>query len=270
MRPWYEWIVRWVVDYYLLATPLLLAVTLVGPLVRQPIRRIALAWSAIVSLVVLGCLLAVPEWSHVQIADWRTTVAWDSPSTTTLPRPPQSKGTASLNRVEGRDTTLLPQLGELATRRETTVPPGVARTKASTGRAYSEWAFVAYMAGTSIVIVRLASGMWTARRYVRASIPAPADLVAVLRQLLSREERPPELRLSRDIQAGVAMGLFRPTILLSQEYAKSKSESLSSVILHELAHLRHRDLWFVGLSPHRIDTALGTSLVLVGSTTGSL
>ena len=51
-------IVYWLIDYYLAATVLLLLVAAAARLIRQPARRMAIAWGACVGLTVLAVLRA--------------------------------------------------------------------------------------------------------------------------------------------------------------------------------------------------------------------
>src|SRR4051794_3459067 len=56
---------RWLADYYLLAT-IMLALSLLGiALQKQPVRRLAVTKSTLVSLILLAVLGAIPGWSVV-------------------------------------------------------------------------------------------------------------------------------------------------------------------------------------------------------------
>ena len=58
---------RWLWDYQLLATLLLIAVLVVGKLIAQPARRMAVDWSAAMGLLILAVLCAMPGWSIVHL-----------------------------------------------------------------------------------------------------------------------------------------------------------------------------------------------------------
>jgi hypothetical protein len=60
-------IFQWLPDYYVLATVLLACVLVIGKLVCQPARRIAVSWSVAIGLLGLGLLCAVPGWSWVHM-----------------------------------------------------------------------------------------------------------------------------------------------------------------------------------------------------------
>src|SRR5690606_41434957 len=55
-------------DYYLWASVLLAATLLAMLVIRQPARRMALAWAAAGGLLVLLVLTAVPNWSRYSLA----------------------------------------------------------------------------------------------------------------------------------------------------------------------------------------------------------
>ena len=47
MRTWSEILCEWLVDYYAFATVVLLAAAVAHGLLRQPARRLSVAWSAV-------------------------------------------------------------------------------------------------------------------------------------------------------------------------------------------------------------------------------
>ena len=63
MRPWTELLCHWLVDYYALATVVVLAALGVMGRLRQPARRLLVArFSAVVGLAALVILAALPGW----------------------------------------------------------------------------------------------------------------------------------------------------------------------------------------------------------------
>ena len=56
----------WLTDYYVLATPLLLAAFVGWRWVRQPAHRIMVAWIVILELTVLAVVSALPSWPRVE------------------------------------------------------------------------------------------------------------------------------------------------------------------------------------------------------------
>jgi beta-lactamase regulating signal transducer with metallopeptidase domain len=67
MSPWSEALARWLVDYYVLATLLLAAAAAALAFVRQPARRLAVAWAALGSLALLAVLTALPGWPRLTV-----------------------------------------------------------------------------------------------------------------------------------------------------------------------------------------------------------
>ena len=68
MRHWSETMSDWLVDYYALATVVLVAAVVVMGRLRQPVRRLFVARSAAVGLAMLAVLAALPGWPR---ASWR-------------------------------------------------------------------------------------------------------------------------------------------------------------------------------------------------------
>lgn len=58
----------WLSDIYLLASVLLSAACLCLWLLRQPIRRLTVAWAAVTGLAALVLLSLIPGWRHLQVA----------------------------------------------------------------------------------------------------------------------------------------------------------------------------------------------------------
>ncbi len=69
MRPWSGTMSDWLVDYYALATVVMAAAAVVMGRLRQPARRLSVARSAVVGLVMLAVLAALPGWPR---AGWRS------------------------------------------------------------------------------------------------------------------------------------------------------------------------------------------------------
>jgi beta-lactamase regulating signal transducer with metallopeptidase domain len=99
----------------------------------------------------------------------------------------------------------------------------------------------AWFTGTAIVIVRaLVAGHRTARA-ARAATPAPADAVALLRELAARVRvRAPRLVLGDPAVGPHVVGLFRPVISAPPSLLANPT-LLRAALLHELAHVRRRD-----------------------------
>ena len=77
-----EGILRWIVDFYLLATLALGLALVAGRWMRQPVRRLTLAWTTLVGLALLAVVCAMPGWPRVSLG-------WLAPADRTQPAEPQ-------------------------------------------------------------------------------------------------------------------------------------------------------------------------------------
>lgn len=101
------------------------------------------------------------------------------------------------------------------------------------------FAFASMLASAQLLRVFIA--MWALRRLKRRSSSTELSLPHFLDRKLS-------VRVSGDIGMPMALGFFRPTILLPRNLAGSLSaEELRLVLLHEAGHLQRRDDW-IGLA----------------------
>ncbi len=99
-------------------------------------------------------------------------------------------------------------------------------------------------AGLVVSLVGLARSVWKVHRWVQAAVPVVSEGHAVLANGAHMAGvRPPELRVALGLHGPVLVGWWRPCILVpSMEVAQQRE-----VLLHELAHLRRADLWWMTL-----------------------
>lgn len=111
----------------------------------------------------------------------------------------------------------------------------------------SGWLFLVW--GTGVV----ALGGWMIRRnrevyrLLRSAQPAPPELLDLLREAAQRIglTRLPELRLTPVNHSPAVCGFPRPVVVLPSALAHCLSpRALTDILLHELIHVRRRDLWF--------------------------
>ncbi len=101
-----------------------------------------------------------------------------------------------------------------------------------------------WLLGTLWGLLRLAQGIWQARRLHRAAHPAPA-LDALLGPALPRGSF---VALSDAAAGPMVVGLFAPRILVPPHLASTLSPpALRDLLLHEAAHVQRRDLWVTAL-----------------------
>jgi beta-lactamase regulating signal transducer with metallopeptidase domain len=112
-----------------------------------------------------------------------------------------------------------------------------------------DWIGVAFAAWTVLVVVQL-SRVFRSFRYLRAlkASARPASLEDQLRFhewcMACRVDRPARLLLSHRIASPMAVGFFRPAIILPESLnGQLRDPELDHVLLHELAHVARRDDW---------------------------
>lgn len=133
----------------------------------------------------------------------------------------------------------------------TAPPPTASSPTPSPSPARSTWprtlpALIAlWAAGTVTLLGRLALARRAARRIVRSARPAgDPRWTALLHDLSDRLDvaEPPALLLSDRVEMPFACGAWRSTIVLPNHAASWTDERRQVVLLHELAHVRRRDL----------------------------
>ncbi len=104
--------------------------------------------------------------------------------------------------------------------------------------------WIAGAAGLVACLIRRQQGV---QRLVRKSRPAPPGFEELFQAtvLHLRLRGTPQLRLTHAHHSPAVCGLIRPVVLLPERLAERLGEAaLRDVLLHELVHLRRRDLWF--------------------------
>ena len=248
----------WLVDFHLAATLLLLVVLIAMRFIKQPARRLAIAWAVVLGLPALAIAVAVPCWPRVSLVSHRVN------SVEPLSAPEAVLGTHPIvepnaepawdtrgGRVsafpvqlphDGMDT---PTRSELSPVDAATAPlPAPSRIRAN-----GPLLFLALFASGSVAsIVWLLLGVIQASILCRSANGAPLELLAELKALVGCERRTPRLRISSRVQNPVAVGLFRPTILLPERLAcEGITPGLRAALAHEWTHIRNRDLWLLAV-----------------------
>ncbi len=233
MRPWSGTMSDWLVDYYALATVVLVAAVVVMGRLRQPARRLTVARSAVVGLVILAVLAALPGWPR---ASWRS-----RPGQTPSDRPtvaaasvPDSGITAPSQfgtRLAPRDAT--PTGSSLPAGRAESIRAGGASAQPGVGPSVriptvegtSDWpdlAGRAFVAGGTLALAWLGIGLWPTTVLRRQSRPAPRWSRDVLADIVGDGRPAPDLLVSDRLAQPVAVGLLRPTIILPDRFVKDE------------------------------------------------
>jgi beta-lactamase regulating signal transducer with metallopeptidase domain len=107
-------------------------------------------------------------------------------------------------------------------------------------------AFAVWAAIASVILVRIAAGIWRIRQVRRSCVPVAKENLptGVMEFLSAHSSREVELCTSRLVHVPAAVGLFKPAIVLP-EWALSdlSPDQLSAIVGHELAHLQRWDDW---------------------------
>jgi uncharacterized protein (TIGR03435 family) len=120
------------------------------------------------------------------------------------------------------------------------------------------WAVGIWMMGVLLLSARAAGGWMSVRRLKRGAIPAGVELENLIGRLEQRlrVSAPVRLCTSAAIRVPIAIGWFRPYILLPVTALTGLSEAqLAAILAHELAHIRRRD-YVVNLLQTAIETLL--------------
>ena len=113
-----------------------------------------------------------------------------------------------------------------------------------THRTAGDLLVLVWLAGAAVVALRTGAG-WLRWRRGRRPGPAPAALAALVREVAAEMGvRPPAVVLDRALAAPVVAGLFRPRLHWPARLLGALPDDRArTVMAHELAHLRRRDLW---------------------------
>lgn len=121
-----------------------------------------------------------------------------------------------------------------------------------------EMALCCWMIGVLLLSLRLLDGYRQLRRWRAETLDLPLALqtqIATLGQRIGLKSIP-EVRLSVHVNEALAMGFWKPAILLPVSWATELPIStLEAIIAHELAHIRRFDLW-VNLGQRVVETLL--------------
>ena len=203
----------------------------------------------LVWLVTLGALVLIPvltAWGplRLEILPAREAATRSvGPAVTATPSP--SVATVTLG-----DGTIHIMNSQAASTPDASVVPPSAMNEAGIVtrlRDASVWS-IALTLWAAVALAIMLSLTWSAlvvRRLVRRS--EPLDDQSWLTPLYEVSDRlgldePPQLLMSRDAKMPFACGLATPTIVLPAECEQWSQERRLAVLLHELAHVRRRDL----------------------------
>jgi len=132
---------------------------------------------------------------------------------------------------------------------ETSPPTGSLSVSRASRPSSSWWRYLlpaVYLLGAGAMASRIARTLLQTRRLRKTARCAP-ETDRRFAQLASdaarraQMSRPVKILLSSQVSVPMVTGLVRPVILLPEQATNWSGDSLSSVLLHEMAHIRRRD-----------------------------
>lgn len=253
MNPALEGFVLWLADFYLAATLLLLAACAALTLLKQPARRMAVAWGTFIALLLAAFLCGVASRPRV---DLRSLIARPAPlAVEVMPNDAVPSSPTVHTTLENSIETTPPvavsetvvELPVEVAAQPVRVIEAVPERKFDFQKALAGGLWI-FLIGSALITVRLVVGVWQAVRLVRGSGAAPRELVEELRSIVGAGVQLPRLRLHGQLVTPVATGTFWPTIALPRRfYEMATREELRAALAHEWAHIRNGDLWLLAL-----------------------
>lgn len=235
----------WVADFYLLSSIFLVIALVAIAVLRQPVHRLTMAKSTLVSLGLLAGMCALPGWSvvHLMTAEGESLL------------PPSESEALATNQAPFDQNRFM--LGGPAFQHKAAILP----PSRSGEQPKASWLTVLALlqiAGAIGVVTWLAFGWCAARRLRSSARPAPAELTKWLRDIATPNDAQinvVELLISSRIDVPAALGPRRAAILLPESWIisvplpfregigkGSPVHRLRTVLAHEWAHIANRDL----------------------------
>ncbi len=221
MSSWIRPAGAWLAEVYLLSTVVLTVTGLIMLMLRQPARRLVVARSALVSLVLLVPITAVAR------------------GTRSVPQRESKPRITSTARWTGG---CCPEPSALHVSTITTPAPNRPSNSLTA-------IFVAFAGGSGAMVAWLGLGAIASGRLARSASGVPDKVIQILNRVVDDGARAPRLVVSATVCHPVAVGLIRPSIVLPTRFAKSEPVSrIEAALAHEWAHIRNGDLWTLALS----------------------
>jgi beta-lactamase regulating signal transducer with metallopeptidase domain len=250
MTNWLPSLAVWLADFYLAATVLLAVAAACFIRVRQPARRVAVAWGTLLALLLAVALCLSSSRPHIDLrgifARPEATTARLEPAETAVLQPHATP----IAHQPLQPAVLLPGVLEqsVEVRGEAETIGQALQHPRIEARTILAGALFVFLAGSLLMTLRLAAGVWRASRLVRESLPVDRALCDELRGIAAAEARLPRLRSNPHLATSVATGTIRPTILLPQRFVQNSTRiQRRAVLAHEWAHIRNGDLWLLAL-----------------------
>jgi hypothetical protein len=235
----------WLIDFACLSTALLAAAVVIRWLLRDAGGRVALAWGTWIAIAAGGVLIAAPLWPRYGL--WRL-----------LPqRPMAAVVIAPASEVQSLGPLVVIEPLEAApSPADAELPIESIGTSLVPAKAHEDlgaefwWRMVVggWLASAAAAIFWILAGFGQAWMLVRRSKRAPQWIADELGQIAGPGCVPAEVRVSPELSSAVALGAIKPRVLLPEASAvESNAKAIRAALAHELAHIRHGDLWLLAL-----------------------
>ena len=254
---WYDSVVGWIVDYYVLSSVLLLPGLVVMQWLNQPARRIAVARAMVGGLLASVLLTAIPGWPRLAWRSSQSTGFAQRPTTSNDLRPTVPAPVSAGQRRPVSQVDEMPEdpshfdVADTSSRRASVpasaVEPDLRRTSNQSrwvrDGSWTEVLMAVFVGGPILAVTWLILGSIMAARLIRRSRLAPESLYGLLERGTDDPPARLRLRLCPTIGQPIALGLFRPSILLPEEFAaREPAGRIRMALSHEWAHIRNGDL----------------------------
>lgn len=262
---WTHLLVAWWSDFFVAATVLLVVTWIASCLIRQPVQRLTLAWSAMAALLVLLMCCAAPGWPRMDLIEFMRlsesrpanalASGVDRLLTTERLLPSSAIRNGRSGLPERSRTAHDTDMRDVLVDDSTSQPLDASATLGLDLFAVAEWTIVS---SSLLVVAWLAGGRFRVWRLCRRASEAPASAYAELRAIVGATAQCPRLLVDVSLSTAVATGTWRPTILLPRQFGDrsvsasadsqgSTTLSLRALLAHEWAHIEHRDLWLLAI-----------------------
>ncbi len=234
----------WLIDVYFVSTVLIVIGSLFLIRLRQPAQRMAVARSVSAGLVAISVLAAMPEWPRAGGSDWHvnhvTGVGSDGASA--LPAEPvvaplgaktplsaATERTRSLASFESRSAPIRSSANR--------VLPSYERLP------WRQILGLVFLLGATSNFIWLGLGVFEAIRLRRSGLTADVGIQRLMTRVTGNCQQTIRVLLSDRIGLPVALGVFRPTIVLPMSFvATEPDDRLEAALAHEWAHIQNGDL----------------------------
>lgn len=189
-------------------------------------------------------LLVMPLWTWPLPADWATQAGLVTPEI------PAASSAADHRAVDPAEPAPSAETDSLDPSVAAEPPPAVDPSASPSSLRRLSWVAWLMLGWCAVVVLQaaLVVGQWLRlRRFLSRASPAGAEVVALAADWARKIElrRMPRIVLSPDECPPFVCGLLRPTLVLPPSLeALLPGAAAAPVLVHELAHLKRRDLWW--------------------------